>query len=156
MNNKFGFAVATLLLLTASCEHKNENSDDLNYEEKGLIIKMSFACGWCGGADSLIITQDVTIYNYKDPCGDNDLSDKTNTKSEDWKELNELLNFDEFEAITVNSCDVCFDGCDTWISVKSDDYNHEIRFGHNDSVVIGTILPFIQKIGDIRSRFTEN
>jgi hypothetical protein len=136
-------------------ERKKNNLKDEGLEENGLIIKMSGSCGWCGGYDSLKISESAIYYAFNDPCGDADSSNNWVTNKDDWNELIGLLDLLEFKKVNVNTCYVCVDGCDTWISVKSEYFFHEIRFGDYDSLTVQPIQPFIDKLYDIRSHLTE-
>jgi hypothetical protein len=143
-------------LISVSCENNKDNAEDINFKESGLVIKMSNACGFCGGADSLIITETKIRYEFIDPCGDNDCDHSSATDQEDWDELNDLLNLKKFEDITLNTCYVCVDGCDTWISVKTESFYHEIRYADFDSIAVKGIRPFIEKLEDIRLNRIDN
>jgi hypothetical protein len=133
------------IVLMLSCEKGKDNND--------LMISMGTVCGWCGGSDSLIITEDKSSYEYNNLCDNNDFSRNTLTGKCEWNELIELLDMDKFQNININTCYVCIDGCDTWISLKDGSVSHKIRFGFEDSAAIMDIRPFIDKLDSIRIEF---
>lgn len=112
-------------------------------------------CGWCAGKDSLTIDYSTTAYIYEAPCDDSDFNKKDKTNKADIDELVSLLDYEAFKQIEVNSCDVCFDGCDTWVWVKKDSDFHIIQFGASDSAKIQPILPFLTKLQSIRKKHTD-
>jgi len=72
------------------------------------------------------------------------------TAKTDWDQLIEFLDKEEFQKIEINSCNVCADGCDTWITLNDGGNSHTIRFGSNDSLAIAEIQPFVDKLKEIR------
>jgi hypothetical protein len=144
---RFTLTVIISIVLMLSCEKGKDDNE--------FMIAMGTVCGWCGGSDSLVITEDKTSYEYNSPCDNNDLSRNGLTGKSEWDELIELLDMDKFQNININTCYVCVDGCDTWISVKSGSVTHEIRFGFEDSTAIMDIRPFVDKLDSIRTAFRE-
>ena len=113
-------------------------------------------CGWCAGADSLLITEKKTHYEYFSPCDDSDYFRDTVTEKKEWNDLIGQLDMEKFQNIDINTCYVCVDGCDTWINVKDSSVSHTIRFGYADTIVIKDIRPFVDKLDSIRTRFRNN
>ncbi|MFB6317141.1 hypothetical protein [Saccharicrinis sp. FJH54] len=144
-----------LLLCLASlmaCEKSSEGEycyiDPNQYD---IVIKTGTFCGWCAGADSLLITSEIINYGWKDPCDNNDIFKSFTTDSADFEELINLLNYDEFKLLDLNSCNVCADGCDTWIEILMDNKSHYIRFGYRDTTAIAPILPLVNKLSEIKA-----
>ncbi len=73
-------------------------------------------------------------------------------KSE-WDKLTGMIDFDEFNNIHLNTCNVCVDGCDKWITLRNGSYSHTIRFGYQDSAAIQSIKPLVDKLDSIRKAF---
>jgi hypothetical protein len=152
------YVLPTLLLylsILISCENNNKyiNDDDLLKSGKGLKITIGSVCGWCAGGDSLFITESGTSFTRFIPCGGNGYAKDTITNPNEWNELLEKLDLAEFKKITINTCYLCVDGCDTWILVKNDTFSHRISFGYNDTVALENIRPFVDKLKKIRDRF---
>jgi hypothetical protein len=147
---KISIALGTLILTLFCCERENVIPDN---ENSRLRMVIGTACGWCAGTDSLVITKDSVIYKFISPCDNNDYTTDSVTNPNDWNDLVNLLDTDEFTEIDINTCYVCVDGCDTWISVKGDSISHKIRFGHRDSIAVQNIRPFINKLDSIRNGF---
>lgn len=139
-----------LLILFSSCRKEGEN--------KKLEITIGTVCGWCVGEDSLVIDEDKIHYDYngKYCSSSNEIKMDTLTDKKEWDDLVSILDLNKFQKIDVNSCDICFDGCDTWITVRQGPYYHHIRFGMGDSAAIRPIRPLINKLDSIRGRFRIN
>ena len=122
----------------------------------GYEVSMGTVCGWCVGADSLLVTPDKTRYEYIYPCNDNDYVIDTLTIITERNELMGMFDMKKFQGITINTCHFCADGCDTWVSVKNDTITHRIRFGYNDTLAITGIKPFLNKLNSIRAQYRKN
>jgi hypothetical protein len=120
---------------------------------KGLEISIGTACGWCGGMDSLYITIDKTYYEYNNLCDDSDFNRDLLTDKNEWNQLITLLDMKEFQGIDINECNICLDGCDTWIFIKSNSESHKIRFGSYNIADIRSIRPFVVKLDSLRLKF---
>ncbi len=120
------------------------------------VVSMGTSCGWCVGADSLSVTANLTHYEYNFPCNDNDYAFDTLTNIVEWNELMSEFDMKKFQSININTCNVCADGCDTWVSVQNDTVTHRISFGSENSAEIANIKPFIDKLNSIRSRYRKN
>lgn len=134
-----------------SCDEGEEGNCPL----KSLDIKTGQVCG-CGGSDSLSITEIKANYTFANPCDatQNEVSE-TATNQEKWNELLAAFNWDDFTTVNVNTCNLCADGCDTWIIIQKDDMIHHIRFGDN-SPEIEPIRDFIEKLDAWRQDFRQN
>lgn len=130
-----------------SCEKEDDKCN--------LSITSGTACGWCAGTDSVIITAKKTIYEYNSPCDNRDLSIIRTTNSRVWNRLMKTMDRNRFNSIELNSCDVCADGCDTWIMVKEGNESHRIRYGYSDAAEIENIRPFTELLDSIRNSFRE-
>ncbi len=68
-----------------------------------------------------------------------------------------IYDKETFETVNVNSCYVCVDGCDTWITVKNGKDSHMIRFGYgSDEEKIAPVKAFIDKLNAIKEGITIN
>ena len=142
-----------LCLVGTSCDDDNDKDDD---EHADIIIKTGQECGWCGGMDSLTITKLNSIYAFDSPCPE--IADKkrnAKTDSTEWNELLATLDWDEFNKVQVETCAVCTDGCDTWISVEKNQQTHLIRFTEY-STEIEPIRPFVEKLDSLIEVFRKN
>lgn len=131
--------------LGSSCE------DDKNSPH--IIIKTGKECGWCGGADSLVVTSIKSIYEFRSSCDETKNKQlEERTEREEWKDLISSLNWNEFKKINVNTCALCADGCDTWISIQNGLQTHEIRFTDN-APEIEPIKTFVEKLKVLHEEF---
>ena len=141
-----------IILLMSGCSKTTLPTATLN----NIQIATGRQCGWCAGKDSLTMNQSVTEYIYEAPCDDSDIAKKENTNTTTLEELVNLLDFEAFKKIEINSCDICFDGCDTWVWVKKGNEYHRIQFGASDSAVIQSILPFLVKLESVKKNYGSN
>ena len=150
----FSLAIVSFMV---SCEN---NNDKETYSElktvclDNMSIRFNTYCGWCYGNDSLYITSEETYYEEIINCGNKKLEAMVPTSKEDWNELKELLDFEVFRNIKLNTCYVCVDGCDCEIEVSDGETSHTIRFGYiEDSETIKPIKSFINKLIEIKEGF---
>jgi hypothetical protein len=147
--NKFFLPLAIAMFFFISCVN---NKSDLNLKTTKLEISYCSVCGWCAGGDSLHLTVDSTYFLKNKPC--EELTNKKDilTNKKDWNELLDLLDYEEFQKIDLNTCNVCADGCDSWITVTDGINSHTIRYGFADSSTIETIRPFVDKLAEIKAK----
>ena len=130
--------------------------DDYDDEPVDIVIKTGQECGWCVGRDSLTITKLTSSYAFDSPCpGIEDKKRNEDTNPTEWTELLATLNWDDFNQVEVNTCAVCVDGCDTWISVEKNHKTHRIRFTES-STEIEPIRPFVEKLDSLIEKFRKN
>lgn len=141
---KFILLILFLIQIT-SCEVETEKSE--------MVITIGTVCGWCAGSDSLVITKQKKAFTLAAICDRKEKRISNLTPKTEWEELLALYNQQKFEAINVNTCNVCADGCDTWIRVENGDFNHEIRFGYGDSTILVPIKEFVEKLENIKSKY---
>lgn len=147
MSRKF---IATLAIVGAafSCTY------DTLEESAGVVIKTGTVCGWCSQNDTLTISDTRVKYvDYKNCSTTNPTVSKSGQLTT--AELNELLgklDFDELKKLELNSCNVCADGCDDWISYKSGSQTHTIRFSRNDPK-LAPIKDFVDQLNAIKGRY---
>jgi hypothetical protein len=137
--------VTILILLTGlSCE------DDGNYNQ--LVIKTGKACGWCAGADSLVMTRSHLSYDFAacDESKNKNIDEATNR--DQWNEVLSSLDWNAFKAVNINTCALCADGCDTWIVVENNKESHQIRFTEN-SPEIEPVRTFVEKVRALHERY---
>ncbi|MGE5395503.1 MAG: hypothetical protein ACM3P1_12235 [Candidatus Saccharibacteria bacterium] len=119
-----------------------------------LIIKTGIICGWCSRNDTLsIIGNSVRYVNYTQCNNSKPASVKTREiASSELDSLLMMLDFDEFKKIELNTCNVCFDGCDSWIEIRQRAESHYIRFTGNEST-LAPIKEFIERLNTIKSKY---
>jgi len=130
--------------------------DDDDDEPIDIVIRTGQECGWCAGRDSLIITKLNSSYAFDSPCpGIEDKKRNAETDPSEWNELLATLDWNEFNQVQVETCAVCSDGCDTWISVEKNHQTHLIRFTEY-STEIEPIRPFVEKLEALIEAFRKN
>lgn len=141
------FLVASMLFLlwAISCDKDNETS--------GLTIVEGSVCGWCGGSDSVIITEYRINYRRMHSCDHHAYSKVCHIEKSEWDKLTASLDFDKFENIHLNTCNFCVDGCDQWITIRNGSYYHRIRFGSQDSAALQPVRPLVHALDSIRENY---
>ena len=141
------------IILFACTDEKNEEQADV-YPNNAVVITSGYICGWCSDTDSLVITDDAFQYVAFNVCNSDEhiAEQKGVTARADWNALLQLLDFSDFKAIELNSCDIAFDGCDYWVQVRYHGKTHRIRYGSSgeDQSKLEPILPFLSKLAEIK------
>ena len=144
------FLVLTLFFAFSGCKKSGmaPGSD--------LIIKAGFACGWGSGEDSLEISKTTVRYVYYIPAKSHEpVINKTRAVSDsEWTEILDDINLDEFVKLNYQTCNICVDGCDEWISIQDNNLLHKITFGYGDK--IDTISKLQDRIKLLRAEFRNN
>jgi hypothetical protein len=142
---KAASVITLILLVSFSCKKTDDNSD--------LVTNAGFVCGWGAGMDSITITQKAIKYvSYIPARSTTPVVNKSRTVSEsEWQEILDVVNTDDFVRLDYNTCNICVDGCDEWISVQNDRISHKITYGKGTS--IDTISGLQAKLAALRTEF---
>jgi hypothetical protein len=128
-------AIFLILVCLGGCENQENNSDFIK-EESPLKIRAGFMCGWGAGEDSIYISSTVIKYVYYVPA--QSLLPKINkartTTEDEWSNILNSLDLNNFVKLDYNSCNICVDGCDEWIKIQDDQISHQIRFGMGSKI----------------------
>ncbi len=133
---------------------KSENNSILK-DASSLIINAGFECGWGTGSDSLIITRSAIKYLYFVPAVSMvpTIKKSRNVSDNEWEDILNAINPNDFQKLDFNSCNICVDGCDEWISVKTDHFSHQIRFAAG--LKIESITKLQDILAQLRSEFNK-
>jgi hypothetical protein len=134
-----------VLLSLGSCKKSDDKTD--------LIINAGFMCGWGSGEDSINISESAIDYVYyvpRESALPQTRASRNLTESE-WSEILNSFNTDDFMELEYNTCNICVDGCDEWISIKNDRVYHKIRFTKGQQ--IETIKGLQDKLSQLREEF---
>ena len=146
---KTTFLISIAMLMLFSCAKKNTGS---THEQ--LEISHTTICGWCAPGDSLTITKASTSYlYYPSSCERKGDVKQDATDDNDWNELVSLLNIEKFKKINLSLCNVCADGCDAIVTVKSGNFTHTISYGGIDNEAVASIKPFLEKLIAIQKKY---
>ena len=143
------FLILTTIFALSNCK-KTELIPTSN-----LTIKAGFICGWGLGEDSLIISQTLIKYVYYIPAQSHFpvINKSRSVPESEWTEILNNINLDDFVKLNYQSCNICVDGCDEWISIKDDILSHSIRF--DKGLQIDTISKLQAKLAESRSEFSK-
>jgi hypothetical protein len=140
----FLLASLFLLLWAISC------NKDKDLETPGLTLVVGSECGLCTGSDSLIINEYHFNYRKMLSCDHHAYSKVSHIEKNEWDKLTASIDFDVFNNIQLNTCNVCVDGCDRWITIKNGSYFHKIRFGYQDSAALQPIKVLVHQLDSLR------
>ncbi len=141
----------TVIVFSAwSCSESKE--DEL--ESSDFVIKTGTVCGWCAQNDTLTIDgKDVRYVNFTQCSTTNPSVSKTGRLETAALELLlSTLDYPEFKKLDLNSCNVCVDGCDDWISIKNGAETHTIRFDLNDPK-LQSVKSFVDQLNAIKTMY---
>jgi len=154
MIRKFFFA-ASLICMTFSCS----NDKELLVEKAGNtgpIIKTGTICGWCSVNDTLTIQENTVRYvNYPGCSTDTKFENIGEIETSELNILLSKLDFEEFKKLDLNSCNVCFDGCDEWIFYENGSDSHYISFSSGDPK-LQPIKAFVDQLNAIKLKYSGN
>lgn len=119
-------SVFLLMLALAACK-KNDN---LEFEKP--IISLRTEWGWCGRGDSLLVSQNASVWiHYPSSCNDEQRQKQQyNTEESDYQELLDILKQGDFTKLNINDCGVCTDGVTFTITVSTEEGTHAISIAH--------------------------
>lgn len=142
-----------LTFVVLSCAESKE----FQLEKSDLVIKAGTVCGWCAKNDTLIISGKTYKYvNYIQCSTTNPAVKKTGEiETSELEALTAKIDFAEFKKLELNSCNVCVDGCDDWITIKSGSETHTIRFSR-DEPKLQPVKAFVDELNALKSRYSGN
>lgn len=151
MLRKFLF-IAAVFIVAFACNY--DLLDDKS-NDSDLIIKTGTVCGWCAVNDTLTITRNSVRYvNYANcSTGKPSVEKMGELNTAELDALLAKLYFSELRKLDLNSCNVCFDGCDDWIYFSNGTENHYIRFTRNDPK-LQPIQAFVDQLNAIKTQYT--
>lgn len=146
--NKF-IILIIIPFFVISCEPETDQSE--------MEITIGTICGWCGGADSLVITKTKMTFTLAAICDRSEYKTSKSTPDSIWSKLIDFYDQTKFSKVNISSCNVCADGCDTWIRVKNGAFIHEIRYGGiQDSAILKPINEFVEILTNEKNKFTSH
>lgn len=153
MKTIFGIFLLLFSIFLIGC-NKQIIETQINQANSSLHIKAGFICGWGTGTDSLDITQTTINYVYYIPSRSQSPKIKKSraVPESEWSEIQNCVNLDDFSRLHYQSCAICVDGCDEWISIQDDGYFHKITYGKGSE--IDTISKLQTKLAQLRTEFS--
>lgn len=109
---------ATMFILALACQDEQVVTPKVHSD---LLIKTGTICGWCSQNDTLTIQGNSVRYVNYTQCNNAQPAVEKNGQltSTELEALLSLLDFEELKKLDLNTCNVCFDGCDDWIYFKN-------------------------------------
>jgi aldehyde:ferredoxin oxidoreductase len=137
-------AITVTILFLLSCEK-------YDVDEKTMVIKYGTVCEM--GYDSLTISGNDLWYTGVSNFDGNRIDRHENLSENEKESLISTLDKKEFAKINLNSCFVCVDGCDNWITVQDKNFFHKIRYAEYDSLEVAPIEDFINQLYLLKLKF---
>ena len=155
LNNKRNLMLKNILLaamvviLALSCQ---DEQYVMEKDQSGIIIQSGTICGWCSLNDTLTISGTFTRYVNYTQCNNNQptVEKMKQIAASEVDSLWTLLDFAELKKIDLNTCNICFDGCDDWLYVNNGKDSHYIRFTRNDPK-LQPIQAFLDRLNAIKT-----
>lgn len=125
----------------------------IDTQKSDFVVTTGTVCGWCSQNDTLTIDGNKIRYvNFKQCNNTNPSVSKTGMLDQSSLEKLSLVDFEAFKMIELNSCNVCFDGCDDWITIKNGSETHTIRFSRNDPK-LQPVKAFVDQLSAIKATY---
>lgn len=95
------------------------------------------------------------MYTRTIPCGENKGTDKDSRaiSEEEWQNLKNSIDYDQFLALDYNECNLCADGCDEIIRITKPGETHTIRYDPEQN--IGEVLQLQTYLRELMLEFKE-
>ena len=140
---------ATIGLLVLACQDEQIATEKVHSD---LLIKTGTICGWCSRNDTLTIQGNSVRYVNYTQCNNTQPAVEKNSQisAGEIKALLSLLDFSELKKLDLNTCNVCFDGCDDWIYFRNGHNIHYIRYTRDDPK-LGPIKAFVDALNAIKA-----
>ncbi len=119
------------------------------------IIKLEYntLCGWCVGASQLVISDSEAEYIAFDGCQQLDPQLRTLETSE-IEALNQHLEDIDEQAIDLDHCGACYDGCEEGMKfVYEDGTEHVILFDNREYEEVDQLIQLLNLLEEIQSDF---
>jgi hypothetical protein len=141
------------LLFTGLVGCKKSENNFSSKDNSSLKIIAGFMCGWGTGEDSLYISKTSIKYVYYFPATSMlpQINKTRSVQDTEWVNIVNSIDLNEFVKLNYNSCNICVDGCDEWISIQTNQVSHQIRF--SKGIKIDSIYKLQNKIAQLRSEF---
>lgn len=141
--------ITAIILMVLGCKTIQTDKP----EHANLVIKAGYICGWGSGRDSIEISQNAIKYIYYVPRKSEQaqITKTRATTPSEWSEISGSVNTNSFVKLNYNTCNVCADGCDEWISIKDDNLSHKITFNKGEK--IDSISKLQTQLAKLRAEF---
>lgn len=153
MRTKFIIAVSILVSAFACSDENSLTQQGLASSQ--LKIKTGTICGWCSMNDTLAISGNTIRYVNYTNCDNSKpaVENKGELSNKELETLLSKLDLKELTRLDMNTCNVCADGCDDWISFDNGEITHYIRFSRADPK-LNKIQAFIDELNALRSKYS--
>lgn len=144
MKQLLNLSIIVFVLFVSACANfkKRSNND--------MVVHFNGACGWCAGSDSMYLNKSVETYSKPPVCNFKGVAYEYPAAPKNWEALVETFDMSKFKQIEMNTCAVCVDGCDDWVTVRQGNDVHTIRYSDIEHEALLPIKPFLEKLRSIR------
>jgi hypothetical protein len=119
-----------------------------------LQFNYGLQCGWSAFDDSLQINRDsvhMRINRLTSSSGRVRIDTAFATPPGVWQALSDSLIWQDFAALSIQTFNLAFDGCDYSLRIKRDSLSHYIRFGVSDT--LPSIKPLLNQLDSTWAQF---
>lgn len=147
------FAISVIFMAFACQEDKLVPEKS----QSDVVIRIGTICGWCSRDDTLTISGNSVRYVNFAECNNITPAVEKNGQlaTSELESLLAKLDFNELKKLDLNSCNVCFDGCDDWLYFDNGSESHYIRFTSNDPK-LQPIKKFIDQLNAVKTQYMGN
>lgn len=149
-----GFRITVALILLFVFFSCDDEIQDSRFDES-IVIRTGTICGWCTKNDTLEIRgTNVRYVNYAQ-CSNSvpSFEKKGSLLVPEYENLLKKLDVSELLKLELNSCNVCVDGCDSWIYFENKNGSHYIRFGDSEKK-LESIQSFVDQLSLLKESYS--
>lgn len=139
-------------LSLAACEKKDKSNGEAEPKSSVTEITSGEICGWCAKNDTLRISASQAALKEYRSCTALDHDTTVGLSTQEWNDLTAKLDLQKFAALNLNSCAVCYDGCDKLIKVEKNNQVYEIRYERGDTTAVQGISGFVMALDSLTGR----
>jgi hypothetical protein len=144
-----------VILMVFSCSNDNDPLVEKS-GNSGVTIQTGTICGWCSVNDTLTLQSNSFRYVNYAQCSTSPTTEANGEiESSEMAALLAKLDLKELKKLDLNSCNVCFDGCDDWILYENGSESHYIRFSSDDPK-LQSIKAFVDELNAIKVKYSGN
>ncbi len=143
--------IVVAVLSLNSCQKNQASKEQSLKNNTQWTFSSGTICGWCAANDTLEISTSHSTLVARRDCQSTVVDTMAKTQQQQYQNLLSHLHEQQFKAINLNTCNVCADGCDFWVTIQNGLSSHTIRFGPQDSAQVATVLPLLNELKKIQA-----
>lgn len=138
-------AIMSLVLLSCMSNDVESGEKPSCPETNNSVLGYRYVCGWGAHNDSISLDGNTLTYKFTSDENYKQVYITCDEQEVLWKKI----DINEFNKINFNTCNVCVDGCDYTISIKTNTNYHEITVGEEESKQLPEVKAFVDQLKEI-------